>query len=433
MTSLQTIRGTHDLLPENFALHQRVIETARDTAALYGYQAMATPLIEFRDLFVRSVGESSDIVSKEMFVVSSPNAATSGDDKAAMVLRPEGTAAVVRALINGRQLESLPQRLFYSGAMFRYERPQKGRMRQFHQIGAELIGAPAGIADAEIIILARDILQRLLPSMPLRLEINSLGDSESRAQWREALVEYFSRYQTELSETSRQRLAKNPLRILDSKETQEQEIIQAAPELAPYLSDAARRVFDNLLNDLEGQSIDYTRSKRLVRGLDYYSHTVFEFVTDQLGAQGTVLAGGRYDGLVAALGGAATPGIGWAAGIERLVELITLKETVASLDAPMVMAIAVVGENEAEALAIRSAIYRASSLLRSAGIAVELNPSGGAKKGLQRANRQAMRFAILIGSNELANDCVTLRDLNLASQSEVPVARLADIVAAGML
>ncbi|MDI9409371.1 MAG: histidine--tRNA ligase [Candidatus Pacebacteria bacterium] len=419
MQKLQSVRGTHDLLPEAEQQHQRVITTARSLASTYGFAAMATPLIEFRDVFSRAVGETSDIVSKEMFIVQSPS--TSGDDAAAMVLRPEGTAAVMRALINGNRLESLPQRVFYAGPMFRYERPQKGRLRQFHQIGVEAVGAVAGLADGEIIALAARILNQLLPNRPIRLELNSLGDRESREQWRQALVEYFTRYESDLSPVSRERLHKNPLRILDSKEKSDLAIVADAPELTPYLTAESLRIFDQLQAQLQAMAIPYHLSKRLVRGLDYYCHTVFEFVTDELGAQGTVLAGGRYDGLVAALGGAAVAGIGWAAGIERLVELM-VGDSLPAVTPPAVMVVGI-GANQAPFAVANQALILANRL-RAIGIATELDYSGNPKKALQRANRIGSGFALMIGSTEVETSTVQLKNLTNGEQITLPLERL---------
>ncbi|MCX8500469.1 MAG: histidine--tRNA ligase [Alphaproteobacteria bacterium] len=419
MQKLQAVRGTHDLHPELENQHYQVTETARGLAKLYGFAAMATPLIEFREVFSRSVGETSDIVSKEMFVVQSPH--SSPEEATAMVLRPEGTAAVMRAMIHGNRLESLPQRVFYAGPMFRYERPQKGRMRQFHQIGVEAVGATAGLADGEIIALAAEILATLLPGRSLRLELNSLGDRESRESWRAALVEHFTRHESSLSEVSRERLHKNPLRILDSKERCDQPMIAEAPELTPFLSADSRRIFDQLQAQLEALAIPYHLSRRLVRGLDYYCHTVFEFVTEELGSQGTVLAGGRYDGLVAALGGPAVAGIGWAAGIERLVELRCGSEPPA-IAAPTVMVVGI-GANEPP-FAVAAECLKLARQLREVGIAVELDYSGNPKKALQRANRIGTGFAVMIGEAEVASRSVQLKNLANSEQLTLPLDRL---------
>ena len=419
MQKLQAVRGTHDLHPELENQHHRVTETARGLARLYGFAAMATPLIEFREVFSRSVGETSDIVAKEMFVVQSPHG--SSDEATAMVLRPEGTAAVMRALIGGNRLESLPQRVFYAGPMFRYERPQKGRLRQFHQIGVEAVGATAGIADGEVIALAAEILATLLPGRSLRLELNSLGDRESRDQWRQALVEHFSRHESSLSEVSRERLHKNPLRILDSKERCDQPMIAEAPELTPFLSADSRRIFDQLQAQLAALAIPYHLSRRLVRGLDYYCHTVFEFVTDDLGSQGTVLAGGRYDGLVAALGGPAVAGIGWAAGIERLVELM-VGDRLPLVPSPSVMMVGI-GANDPP-FAVAAECLKLARQLRAVGIAVELDYSGNPKKALQRANRLGTAFALMIGSAEVASQSVQLKNLATGEQLTLPLDRL---------
>lgn len=410
MATLQPVRGTHDLLPEDERRHRAVSDCARKHAALYGFEAIATPIIEFKDVFVRSVGETSDIVSKEMFQVASPNAES---DDAAMVLRPENTASVVRALIGGNRLQTLPQRVFYSGPMFRYERPQKGRLRQFHQIGVELIGAASPLADVEAILLAGDILNELLPNARLRLELNTLGDKASRTAYRAALVEYFSDRRADLSEISRDRLERNPLRILNSKDPGDRPVITSAPTLYSYLTPEAIEFFDTIKAVLKSYEFGFVSgfevTPRLVRGLDYYTHTVFEFTTDQLGAQGTILAGGRYDGLVEQMGGPSTPGVGWAAGIERIAALMADPPVPA---APVIIIAA--GGTGCE----HQGLWQAH-LLRAQGIAVELIYSGGIKKGLQRANRLGARYAVIIGETELAAGNVVLKDLDAQQQSEI--------------
>ena len=310
MDSLQPVRGTHDILPEQSARHRHVIATGRAIAEKYGFGEIATPIFEFTEVFKRTLGDTSDIVTKEMYTFLS----RSGEQ---ITLRPEGTAGVVRCLISQGLSQRLPLKLFYQGPMFRHERPQKGRLRQFHQIGAELLGVAAPLGDIEIIALAVHILDALGVLEKTTLEINTLGDAESRKAYRDVLVDYLNEHRDRLSEDSRDRLERLPLRVLDSKDEGDRRIIADAPVMHDYLTGAAADFFAAVCAGLDGLGVAYELNPRLVRGLDYYCHTAFECTTRELGAQGAVLAGGRYDGLVAALGGPATPGVGWAAGIER--------------------------------------------------------------------------------------------------------------------
>src|SRR5487761_1666849 len=294
MPPLQPARGTQDLLPEAARRHRRVSETARAVSELYLYAEMATPIFEFTEVFARPIGEETDIVAKEMYTFTD----RSGEE---ITLRPENTAGVVRAVLSNGLTQQTPLKFFYSGPMFRYERPQKGRFRQFHQIGVELLGVAQPQGD---------------------IEINALGDLPSRQHYRTGLVSYFSSHRGQLSDDSRRRLETNPLRILDSKDEGDKGIIRNAPQLVDYMTSESQSFYNNVKEGLDFLDIKYRINPHLVRGLDYYTHTVFEFVTTDLGAQGTVLAGGRYDGLVELMGGPAMPGVGWAAGIERLAMLI---------------------------------------------------------------------------------------------------------------
>ena len=311
MQKLQPVRGTHDILPDAMARHRRVAATARDLAALYGYEQIETPIFEFTEVFKRTLGDTSDIVTKEMYTFTD----RSGDT---ITLRPEGTAGVARMVISEGLTQSLPLKYFYTGPMFRHERPQKGRLRQFHQVGVELLGVAGPQGDIEVLALGHHFLQALGVGDKTTLEINTLGDVESRAAYRAVLVSYLENYRDKLSEDSRQRLERNPLRVLDSKDEGDKRIVAGAPLFSDYLTEAARAFFADVREGLGRLGIDYRINPRLVRGLDYYCHTAFEFTTEALGAQGTVLAGGRYDGLIGTMGGSATPGVGWAAGIERL-------------------------------------------------------------------------------------------------------------------
>ena len=293
---LQPVRGTHDILPDDYDRFRHVVDTARRAAFLFGYREMATPIFEFTDVFARSMGETSDVVSKEMY---------SFTDKGGegLTLRPEYTAGICRAFISNGLLQHVPFKTFAWGPMFRFERPQKGRQRQFHQIDVEVLGAPEPQADVEVIALAAEILRRLGILDKCVLELNTLGDPESRVGYRDALVKYFGGHLDKLSEDSRKRLEKNPLRILDSKDEGDRALVANAPLIQEYLTPAASDFFKAVQDGLTANSVPFTVSPRLVRGLDYYTHTAFEFTTTMLGAQGTVLAGGRYDGLVEQLGG----------------------------------------------------------------------------------------------------------------------------------
>jgi histidyl-tRNA synthetase len=403
MPPLQPVRGTQDLLPDVARRHRRVIETARASAELYGFAEMATPIFEFTDVFARPIGEHTDIVAKEMYTFTD----RSGDE---LTLRPENTAGVVRAVISNGLAQSVPLKFFYSGPMFRHERPQKGRFRQFHQIGVELIGVAQPQADIEIIALGSRILDALGVGEQVVLELNTLGDPESRAAYRGALVDYFSSRLFELSEDSRRRLQHNPLRIFDSKEENDQRVARDAPPFADYVNLASRDFFDRVCNGLDTIGISYRVNPRLVRGLDYYTHTAFEFVTADLGAQGTVMGGGRYDGLVEMMGGPSLPGVGWAAGVERLAMLI-------GEPPPPLRPIAVIPVGEgAEAAALTLA-----ETLRKNGCAVDLGYTGTVVRRMRRANRVHARVAVLIGEDEIARNVVALRDLDTGEQVEVPM------------
>jgi len=403
MRALQPVRGTQDLLPEAARRHRRVIETARATAELYGFAEMATPIFEFTEVFSRPIGEHTDIVAKEMYTFTDRG----GEE---VTLRPENTAGVVRAVISNGLAQSVPLKFFYSGPMFRYERPQKGRFRQFHQIGVELIGAAQPQADIEVIALGSRILDTLGLRAHVVLELNTLGDPESRAAYREALVSYFSTRISELSEDSRRRLERNPLRIFDSKDETDQRVAREAPAFADYLNADSRNFFDRVRCGLDRLGIDYRLNPRLVRGLDYYTHTAFEFVTTDLGAQGTVMGGGRYDGLVEMMGGPALPGVGWAAGIERLAMLIDEPP-----GPPRPIAVVPIGE-AAEAAALTLA-----EVLRNSDCPVDLGYTGNVARRMRRANRVNARVAVLIGEDEIVRNVVALRDLDTGEQVEVPM------------
>ena len=407
MPELQPARGTQDLLPEMARRHRRVSDAARELAALYGFAEIATPIFEFTEVFARPIGEHTDIVAKEMYTFTDRG----GEE---VTLRPENTAGVVRAVLSNGLTQSTPLKFFYSGPMFRYERPQKGRFRQFHQIGVELLGVAQPQADIEVIALGQRILKALGIADRIVLELNTLGDPESRAAYRDALVGYFSARVSELSEDSRRRLERNPLRILDSKDPGDQRLAAEAPDFAEYLNDSSREFFARVRDGLDALGVVYRLNPRLVRGLDYYTHTAFEFVTTDLGAQGTVIGGGRYDGLVEVMGGPAMPGVGWAAGIERLALLIG--------DPPAPsrpIALVPLGE-AAEQLALKLA-----EDLRDTGLAVDLGYSGNLARRMRRADRLGARAAVLIGENELAQGAATVRDFDSGAQELVPLGELA--------
>lgn len=403
MNSLRPVRGTHDILPEEMRRHRHVEETARDIAARYGYAEISTPIFEFTEVFARSLGETSDIVTKEMY---------SFHDKGgeSITLRPEYTAGLARAFMSNFRAKHLPLKFFCCGPMFRYERPQKGRLRQFHQIDVELLGVPQPLGDVEVIVLGAHILEALGLKHRVTLELNSLGDAESRAAHRARLVDYLGRQRHRLSAESLVRLERNPLRIFDSKDEGDQAVVAQAPLLMDSLSDGSRDFFSAVRNGLDAVGIAYEVNPRLVRGLDYYWHTAFEFTTEELGAQGAVLAGGRYDGLMEQLGGPPTPATGWAAGVERLAMLIE-----APADKARPVAVVPVGDGN-----VRAALD-VTQQLRRAGFAVELGFSGSLRKRLKHASRVDACAAVLLGENELARRSATVRDLDTGGQTEVPL------------
>ena len=405
---MQPVRGTHDLLPDDYRRFAHVVDTARDVARLYGYREMATPIFEFTELFARGIGETTDVVSKEMYTFKDR-----GDES--LTLRPEYTAGICRAFVsNGELAQQLPLKVFAAGPMFRYERPQKGRQRQFHQIDLEVLGAPEPGADIEVISVAADILERLGILERCVLKINSLGDPECRSVYRKVLVDFYSGHLDKLSEDSKSRLQRNPLRILDSKDEGDIALNRNAPSFTDHLNQASRDFFKTVQDGLAAAGIPFQVDAGLVRGLDYYTHTAFEFVTDQIGAQGTVLGGGRYDGLIAELGGPPTAGIGWAGGIERLMMLCN--EPAAE---PRPVVIAPLGPAaEAKALGIARG-------LRKQGIAVEQEYRGNMKRRMQRANKLNARAAIILGDDELAKGVAQLKDLDSGNQREVPLDGLA--------
>ncbi len=401
---IQAIRGMNDLLPETVALWQRVEAVARDVLAAYAYREIRLPLLEKTELFRRSIGHVTDIVEKEMYTFEDRN----GDS---LTLRPEGTAGCVRAGIENGLLHNQVQRLWYAGPMFRHERPQRGRYRQFHQIGVETYGMPGPDIDAELILLGARMWRRLGLD-GLRLEINSLGTLACRQAYRVELVAYLEAQRARLDADSRRRLEHNPLRILDSKNPDMQPVIAQAPSLMDHLDAESLAHFARLREFLDRAGIGYTVNPRLVRGLDYYTRTVFEWVSDRLGAQGTVCAGGRYDGLIEQLGGRPAPAAGFALGLERLVELVAQTAGAGADDAPQAYLVMLGAAAELAGLAL-------AEELREAGVRVENNCGGGGLKNqLKRADRSRARFALVLGEDELAAGRVTVKDLRGAQVQE---------------
>lgn len=401
---LQPPRGTHDLIGAGFRRHHRVIETARRVAALYGFEEWATPIFEDTRVFARGLGETSDVVAKEMY---------SFEDRGgeSVTLRPEFTAGLCRALVSNGLTQSVPLKVFASGPVFRYERPQAGRQRQFHQLDIEVFGAAEPLADAEVIACGWHILRELGVADGVVLEVNTLGDAASRDAYRADLVAYFRAREAELGEDSRRRLETNPLRILDSKDEGDRRIVAGAPTIAPHLTAEAQAFWDALRRHLDAFAVPFRENPRIVRGLDYYSHTAFEFVTDRLGAQGTVMGGGRYNGLVEEMGGPPTPSVGWGAGIERLAMLMDAAG--GTPEPARTVHVMPVGEAE-EAVALA-----ALQALRAGGVAAEMAFRGNLKRRMERANKARATFAVLVGADELARGAVRLRDLDHARQFDV--------------
>ena len=387
-----------DILPEDSCHWQRLEAVATGVLQRYGYQEIRLPLIEATTLFARSIGEVTDIVEKEMYTFEDRN----GDG---LALRPEGTAGCVRAVVQHNLLQT-PQKLWYLGPMFRYERPQKGRQRQFHQLGVEGFGVATPDLDSELILLSRALWQALGVDSLLTLEINSIGSPESRARYRDALVAYLRQHKSALDEDSQRRLQSNPLRILDSKNPATQELLEQAPSMGEYLDAESRQDFDDLMSALDAVGQPYVVNQRLVRGLDYYNKTVFEWTTDALGAQGTVCGGGRYDGLVAQFGGRETPAAGFAIGLERL---ILLMKTVGDVPMASTDIYVVTADTEAQ----RHALPRIEALRRELpDSAIQMNLGGGSfKSQFKRADRSGARFALVYGEAELADNCVTLKPM----------------------
>ena len=411
MTPVQPVRGTQSLLGEDADRLAAVVAAFDRVRRLFGFKRVEVPTIEPPQVFARTIGETTDVVSKEMY---------SFDDRGgeSITLRPEFTAGICRAYLSEGWQQHAPLKVAAHGSAFRYERPQKGRFREFHQLDAEIIGAAEPQADVEILSLGYQLLEELGIADGVTLELNTLGDPETREAWRSALVDYFQAHRADLSEDSQARRERNPLRILDSKDERDRRICADAPNVDQYLTSEASDFFAAVTAGINAAGVPWKRNARLVRGLDYYRHTAFEFVTDRLGAQGTVIAGGRYDGLIEALGGPHTPAVGWAAGIERLAMMIAAPEP----DRPDAVLIPLGERAEAAAVGILSE-------LRQAGIATDMAFRGNMKRRMAKADAAGARFAIILGDDEIAKREVAVKDLRSGEQQNIGLDRLADLLA----
>ena len=408
----QRIRGTQDIWGEEADRFDAVVAAFDRVRRLYAFKRIEIPVFEATEVFARSIGETTDIVSKEMYTFPDRG----GDS---LTLRPEFTAGICRAYLSEGMQRHAPVKLATHGPVFRYERPQKGRFRQFHQLDAEIIGTDSPQADVELLVLADQLLRELGISDAVTLQLNTLGDAETRDAWRAALIAHFEAHRGELSEDSVSRLDKNPLRILDSKAPQDRPIADAAPGIDDFLTAEAAAFFAQVTAGLDAAGVKWTRNPRLVRGLDYYRHTAFEFVTERLGAQGAVIAGGRYDGLIESLGGSHTPAVGWAAGIERLAMLME-----ADIGRPPFVAMIPLGEQaEAAAPALLKDI-------REQGIVAVMEYKGNMKKRMAKADAAGVRYAIILGSEELEKGMVQLKSMRTGDQRAVPMDRIGDRIEA---
>ena len=398
---IQAIRGMNDTLPRQTPVWQKLESLLRKTVSSYGYSEIRMPIVETTNLFKRSIGEVTDIVEKEMYTFADRN----GDS---LTLRPEGTASCVRAGNEHGLLYNQERRLWYTGAMFRHERPQKGRYRQFHQFGVETFGIASADIDAEVILLSARLWKALGIFEHVELQINSLGSNEARALYKEALVEFLSKHEDKLDEDSKRRMLTNPLRVLDSKNQDVQALLVDAPKLSEHLDDESVAHFAKLKQYLDAAGIKYIVNERLVRGLDYYNRTVFEWVTSSLGAQGTICAGGRYDGLVEQLGGKATPAVGFAIGLERIVLMLETLELNADVKGDVDIYSVLVGEQT------DLAGFKMAELIRSELPQLKMMHHCGAgnfKKQMKRADKSGAKIALIIGESELESGCVTIKEL----------------------
>lgn len=426
--NIQSIRGMRDILPDQSASWQYIENTARQLFNSYGYKELRTPIIEPTDLFVRTIGEVTDIVEKEMYTFQDRN-----DDS--LTLRPEGTAGCVRAGIQHGLLHNQQQRIWYTGPMFRHERPQKGRYRQFYQAGIETYGIATPDIDAEVIAIAARLWKLLgIDMSTVRLEINSLGSNEARDKYREILIDYFSQHEDQLDEDSKRRLHKNPLRILDTKNPKMKELVANAPDLLDYLDDESKDHFEGLKQRLDSMGIAYQVNSRLVRGIDYYNRTVFEWITEELGAQGTICAGGRYDGLVKQIGGRDTPACGFGIGLDRLQLLLEEKNTEIPNQYPHVYFVLLGEQAELTGVTLSETIRNNHPTLRL----LVNGGSGSFKSQLKRADKSGASYAFILGESEAATGEITIKPLLEDSQKKTEQVtlsqdKLADYISTHML
>ncbi|MBR9884293.1 MAG: histidine--tRNA ligase [Oceanospirillales bacterium] len=416
MAKIKAIRGMNDILPDQTPVWQYLETEVKRVLGSYGYSELRMPIVEQTDLFKRSIGEVTDIVEKEMYTFEDRN----GDS---LTLRPEGTASCVRACEEHGLIFNQVQRLWYMGPMFRHERPQKGRYRQFHQIGVETFGMQGPDIDAELIMMTARLWRSLGLDKAVKLHLNTLGSAQARARFRDDLVSYLSDHVDKLDADSQRRLTTNPLRILDSKDASTQVLLNEAPHFHDYIDDESREHFDHLCALLDSVGIDYEINARLVRGLDYYGKTVFEWITDQLGAQGTVCAGGRYDGLVEQLGGRATPAVGFAMGVERLVLLLETLQAVPDRVHQNVDIYAIAMDDES----LEKMVAITECLRDETGLRIQLHCGGGSfKSQMKKADRSGARYALLMGEDERRSGVVTLKPLRESvEQKQVNGAALA--------
>ncbi|MBB1389726.1 histidine--tRNA ligase [Shewanella sp. SG44-6] len=420
---IQAIRGMNDILPTQSPIWQKLEAVLRSSVSAFGYSEIRTPIVESTDLFKRSIGEVTDIVEKEMYTFEDRNSDS-------LTLRPEGTASTVRAGNEHGLLYNQEQRLWYMGPMFRHERPQKGRYRQFHQFGVEVYGIGSADIDAEVLMLSARLWDLLGIKEHVALELNTLGDPAERAAYRDALIAFLEQHKDILDEDSKRRMYSNPLRVLDTKDQQVQAILADAPALMDYLGEETKTHFSTLCELLDAVGIQYTINPRLVRGLDYYNRTVFEWVTTSLGSQGTVLAGGRYDGLVGQLGGKDTPAVGFAMGLERIVLLLETLELTSDIAPEVDIYVTAMGEN-----CVVEAIKVAQELRQQLPTLKVMSHCGGGnfKKQMKRADKSGAQFALIIGENEVANNQVAIKPLRtkdeqqLVTRSEL-VTKIAELI-----
>ncbi|EGQ8356864.1 histidine--tRNA ligase [Vibrio cholerae] len=416
--TIQAIRGMNDCLPTQSPLWQKVEGVVKNVISAYGYSEVRMPIVEMTHLFSRAIGEVTDVVEKEMYTFEDRN----GDS---LTLRPEGTAGCVRSGIENGLLYNQEQRLWYMGPMFRHERPQKGRYRQFHQCGVEVFGLDGPDVDAELIMMTARLWRELGIAQHVRLELNSIGSLEARANYRTALIDYLEQYQNVLDEDCKRRMYTNPLRVLDSKNPDVQAILGDAPQLSDYLDAESKQHFAGLCELLDAAGIEYTVNQRLVRGLDYYNRTVFEWITESLGSQGTVCGGGRYDGLVEQLGGKPTPAVGFAMGLERLVLMM---ETLGNTDVRRSVDVYMVTAGEGTMMAGMKLAEQLREQVPGLRVMTHFG-SGNFKKQFKRADKVGAAIALVLGEDEVAAQTVVVKDLAGGEQNTVAQAEVAKLLA----